>query len=413
MKIIHFADLHLGVEAYGRADPETGLSTRLVDFLRSFDEMVKFAIDNKADLMLFCGDAYKSREPSQTQQREFAKRIRRLSLNNIPIFLLIGNHDLPNAVGRATATEIFDTLAVENVYVSSKPGIYSIPTASGNIQIVSLPWLRRSSLLAMLGKEDGRALNFNQINDRLQEILTGLIAENAAKLDPKLPAILSAHVWVLNARTGSEKHMTIGHEHMLLAGNVAHPSFDYVALGHIHRHQVLHDRPPVVYSGSLNRLDFGDEDDEKGFYVIDIETENRTGKRSVSYQFHPVSGRRFVTINVNIAPDDLDPSATALKAIHEQTDKARDSIVRLNLNVPSANAGQLRDNEIRQALSDAHYFTIARDIKKDTRLRLGNISAEEMTPIDALQKWLETKTVPQEKADTLIEYGQRLMQDEE
>ena len=115
MKILHFADLHLGVENYSHTDPVTGLSSRLQDFLKTLDELVDYAIEQRVDLVLFCGDAYKSREPSQTQQREFAKRLKRLSTSGIPIFLLIGNHDLPNAIGRATSTEIFDTLAVDNV----------------------------------------------------------------------------------------------------------------------------------------------------------------------------------------------------------------------------------------------------------------------------------------------------------
>ncbi len=163
MKILHFADLHLGVESYGRINPTTGLSSRLHDFLSALDQVVDYALQNKVDLVLFCGDAYKSREPSQTQQREFAKRINRLSTSGIPIFLLIGNHDLPNAIGRATSTEIFDTLAVKNVYVSNRPDIYRIPTNSGIIQIASLPWLRRSALLS---KEDTKNLDFEQINQR-------------------------------------------------------------------------------------------------------------------------------------------------------------------------------------------------------------------------------------------------------
>ena len=139
MKIIHFADLHLGVENYGRIDPATGLSSRLTDFLAAFDELVDFALAEKVDLVLFCGDAYKTREPTQTQQREFARRINRLATAGIPVFLLTGNHDLPNAIGRATATEIFDTLAVKNVYVANRPDIYKIPTPGGTVQVVAYP----------------------------------------------------------------------------------------------------------------------------------------------------------------------------------------------------------------------------------------------------------------------------------
>jgi exonuclease SbcD len=410
MKILHFADLHLGVESYGRLDPATGLSSRLLDFLSALDRVVDYALENKVDLVLFCGDAYKSREPSQTQQREFAKRIRRLSTNGIPIFLLIGNHDLPNAIGRATTIEIFDTLAVKNVYVSNRPDIYRIPTNSGTIQIVSLPWLRRSALLS---KEETKNLTFEQINQRAQQVLTDTIAANIPKLDPELPSILAAHVWVSGAQVGSESLMTIGQEHVLLVSNVSNPAFDYIALGHIHKHQVLSHNPPVVYSGSLERLDFSEEEDDKGFYVVDIEPDKETGKRQVSFDFHPITGRRFVTINIGIDSPDTEPTLTVLKAIGEQEDTVRDAIVRVNISLPAEVEGQLRDNDIRNALKEAHYFTIAKDIKRETRLRLENVTAEELTPIEALKKYLESrKDLSSERTKILLEHGEKLIQEQ-
>jgi exonuclease SbcD len=411
VKILHFADLHLGVESYGRLDPATGLSSRLLDFLNALDQVVNYAIDNKIDLALFCGDAYRSREPTQTQQREFAKRINRLTTNGIPIFLLVGNHDLHNAIGRATSTEIFDTLAVKNVYVSNRPQLYSIPTASGIIQIVSLPWLRRSALLT---KEETKNLTFEQINQRLQQALTRVIANKAQELDPELPAILAAHVWVSGAQVGSERSMTIGQEHALLLSNVAYPAFDYIALGHIHKHQVLSHNPPVVYAGSLERLDFSEEEDDKGFYLVEIEPDGEAGKRRVSFDFHQVVGRRFLTISVNIEPANTEPTAIVLKAIVEQQDKVRDAIVRLSISLPAESEGQLRENDIRNALKQAHYFTIAKDIKRETRLRLGGWTAEEINPLDALKTYLESrKDISSERARLLLEYGQRLIQEQE
>ncbi len=407
MKILHFADLHLGVESYGRIDQD-GLSTRLKDFLSALDQVVDYALENRVDLVLFCGDAYKSREPSQTQQREFARRINRLSTGGIPIFLLIGNHDLPNAIGRATTTEIFDTLAVKNVYVSNRPDIYRIQTNSGTVQIASLPWLRRS---ALLGKEETKNLDFEQINQRLQQVLTNIIAAHALKLDPALPAILAAHVWVSGAKIGSESLMTIGQEHVLLPGNVANPAFDYVALGHIHKHQVLSDNPPVVYAGSLERVDFGEEEDEKGFYLVEIGLDKEAGKRPVSFAFHPVRGRRFLTINADVEPEDTDATSTVLKAVAEQEDKVSDAIVRLQISLPVELEGQLRDNDIRDALKEAYYFTIAKDVRREARLRLGTWTAEEITPLEALQKWLETQKFSPAHARLLLEYGERLIEE--
>ena len=103
MKFIHFSDLHIGVENYGRIDPETGMSTRLLDFLHAYDQLVEYAISNKVDAVLFAGDAYKSRDPSQTHQREFASRVARLTSEGIPVVLVTGNHDLPSVAARASA----------------------------------------------------------------------------------------------------------------------------------------------------------------------------------------------------------------------------------------------------------------------------------------------------------------------
>jgi exonuclease SbcD len=410
LKILHFADLHLGVETYGRINPDTGLSTRLNDFLAALDQIVDYALGNGVDLVLFCGDAYKSREPSQTQQREFAKRINRLATSGIPIFLLVGNHDLPNAVGKATTTEIFDTLAVKNVYVSNRPDIYRIATNGGIVQMASLPWPRRSALLS---KEETKNLNFEQMRQLLQQKLTNIIAAHATRIDPSLPSLLAAHVWVSGSRVGSESAMTIGQEHVLLLSNVANPAFDYVALGHIHRHQALSENPPVVYAGSLQWVDFNEEGDDKGFYLVEIDSAKPSGERLVSFDFHPVEGRRFLTINADIGLEEVDPTSAVLRAIAGQDKKVKDAIVRLQVSLPAEIEGQLRDSEIRGALKDAYYLTIAKDVKREARLRLGNFTVEEIQPLEALQKYLETQKLSPERARLLLEYGERLIRGEE
>jgi len=399
--------LHLGVESYGRIDPASGLSSRFHDFLATFDKLVDYALEKRVDLVLFCGDAFKSRDPSQTQQREFARRIKRLSEGGISVFLLIGNHDLPNAVGRATTTEIYDTLAVESVYVADRPTTHKVKTKNGTIQITALPWLRRSVLLS---KDDAKNLNFEQLNQKMQDVLTRIIKTEAEKPDPALPSILAAHVWVSGARIGSEDTMTIGQEQVLLPGNVANPAFDYIALGHIHRHQLLCETPPMAYAGSLERLDFGDEKDDKGFYLVDIKTDNKTGGRKVSYRFHKLEGRRFITIKADIKLDDTDPTASVLEAIFKHD--VKDAIVRLHISLSQESEGQIIDSQIRSALKEAYYFTFSRDVKRQSRVRLGNHSAEEITPVDALEAYVKDRDFSLSYGKTLLKYGKELIKEQ-
>ena len=72
LRILHLADIHLGMENYGRVDPVTGLSSRLGDFLRSLDQALDWALDNDVHLVLIAGDIFKNRDPTPTIQREFA-----------------------------------------------------------------------------------------------------------------------------------------------------------------------------------------------------------------------------------------------------------------------------------------------------------------------------------------------------
>ena len=101
--------------------------------------------------------------------------------------------------------------------------------------------------------------------------MTAAIGRRIGELDPDVPAILSGHVTVNGATVGSERSMMLGQDHVLLSSALGRPQLDYVALGHIHKHQVLRtDNPMVVYSGSLQRVDFSEEDDEKGFCLIEV-----------------------------------------------------------------------------------------------------------------------------------------------
>ena len=392
MKILHFADLHLGMENYGRHDPVSGLHSRLVDFLRSFDELVDFAIAEKVDLVLFAGDAYRTRDPSPTQQREFAARIRRIRAAGIPLFILVGNHDLPNAAGRANSVEIFDTLAVEGVTIATNFATYTVETLAGPLQIVALPWVLRSALLT---REAYKNLSLLDLNNLMLEKVSGGLELLIAELDPALPAILAAHGTVQGAVYGSERSVMIGADLVLPPSLVGHPSFLYAALGHVHKHQALNNNPPVVYAGSVDRIDFGEERDAKGFVLVELDA------RGARWRFVPLHTRPFVTIRAEAMSDE--PTMDVLAAI--QSHNIDGAIVRLIIHTTPERAGLLRDADIRQALKPAWFVAgITREVAQTDRTRLGAQGGiEGLTPREALERYFVEKRISGEHARALLE----------
>ena len=410
MRILHFSDLHIGVENYGRIDPATGLSTRLGDFLGSLDEVVEFALNEQVDLVLLAGDAYKGRDPSQTHQREFARRLHTLSSAGVPVFLLVGNHDLPNASSRANAVEIFPTLQVPNVHIGDNLQTYNISTPAGPLQVVAVPWPRRGGILT---REESRGLTIEEVRQRIEEVMTTGIQARVDALDPDIPAILSGHVTINGSTVGTERSMMLGNDHVLLVSAVHRPELEYVALGHIHKHQVLRREPPmVVYSGSLQRVDFSEEGDDKGFCVIDLDTEAPQGQRLADFRFQPVQARPFVTIDVQVPPGESDPTAAVLRAISRRD--IADAVVRVRVRAPAAVSTPLREGEIREALQPAHYIAaVSLELDGPRRTRLDRDSADDLQPMQALRLYLESREAEPQRRDKIIRYAEELIQADE
>ena len=419
MRVIHFADLHIGVETYGRPLPERGWSSRMQDFLDAYDTMVDYALAEQADAVIFAGDAYKAREPSQTHQREFARRIRRLSDAGIATFLLVGNHDLPNAEGRAHALEIFRTLHVPNVYVGDNwwfaqngfvPQV--MHTRSGPLQVAFVPWPQVSRLLAA---DDAVAeMPLDQQMKAVEDKLAALIRAQAEALDPALPALLSCHIsvndFLVRENQGSEQWMTIGTSPTVLKSSLCEQSFDYIALGHHHNNLDLQMNTPCWYSGSMQPVDFGEEGQAKGFMTFDIDTAMSRGSRLTGAgapRLQQVPARRFVTIEVS--PRDDDPTPEVCRAIEKK--EVAGAIVRVEVKLSSEQARQFRMPEARRALEPAHYVAGIRTVlPEDTRSRLpAGVQPDAASPIESLDLYLRLKDFDDGRRERLRRAAEELM----
>lgn len=408
IRVLHTADIHIGIEKYGHTDPSTGLNTRLNDFLKVFDEVVDYAINEQVDLFLFAGDAYKARDPNPTHQREFATRIHRLAKAGIPVLLLIGNHDVAPAIGRATSVDIFETLQVPNVTVASRPKVHVVETRNGPLQVAALPWIQHSTLMT---RDEYRNKTMEEIKSNIAERIALGVDNLVEQLDPKLPAILTAHISVDGATVGSERSVMLGQDVTVLRSVLAREAFNYVALGHIHKHQVLGNTPPVVYSGSLERIDFGEEKEEKGFCVVHLPEggADEEGKRSpANFFFQKTGARHFQTIKLTPGADD--PTADVLHMLERY--ELEDAIVRLEIKVDDDVAAKLRDNEIRKVLHErkvGHIAAISREIDESARSIRRTTDIASRTDRELLEIYFRDKNVGEDRLKKLLEYGDRII----
>ncbi len=405
INLLHLADIHIGMENYGRLDPKSGLNSRVVDFLRRMSQVIDLALEREVDVCIFAGDAYKNQRPNPTFQREFARRIKRLAGEGVPVVLLVGNHDMATADRAASSLDIFGVLDVPGVIVADREQVHQLTCRRGQpLQVATVPYPQRSRLLA---RETYQNMTIEELDMEVGRIMAENLADLAAEAQekPDIPAVLTAHLSVGGATHGSEQSVMIGRDVVVLKSLLADPAWDYVALGHIHKHQELNhgQQPPIVYPGSLERIDFGEEGERKGFVMVEVM------RGQAQWEFLPVQARPFVTIRL-----DVTQSAEPMIAILDELEQhpVEGAIVRVIIKATEAQEIILDEKPMRQALRGASYIaSIILDIDRPQRHRLGGISAEELTPREALERYLDSKGTGAERKTELLRHAQIIFEE--
>lgn len=403
IRLLHFADLHIGMENFGQIDPDTGVNQRVLDFIQRLRDIVDMALEREADLVIFAGDAFKTRDPNPTYQRELARQVMRLARAGVPIVLLVGNHDIPIIANRASSVDIFRTLEVPNVIVGRKEELHRIETRRGVIQVGTAPWPQRARLLQ---QEENRNLNAEQLDRLLADTVTDELRRLSEQVDPALPAVLAGHFTVSGARFGSERSVMIGQDVVINLSALNLPAWDYVALGHIHKHQDLNpgNYPSVVYSGSPERIDFGEEFEPKGFCWVNV------ARGETSWEFVTVPARRFITIDADATRDGDAPTEAVLRAIERHD--LQDAVVRARVTLLQAQDAVFRPRDIERVIRErgARFFVgIQKQIQREMRSRIGVRNPESLTPAQLLERFFISKATPPDRMKALMELAGQII----
>jgi len=400
IKILHLSDVHLGSGfSHGRLNPVTGLNTRFEDFVRSLSYCIDRAIAEPVDLVLFGGDAFPDATPPPIVQEAFANQFRRLVDAGIPTVLLVGNHDQHSQGQGGASLCIYRTLGVPGFVVGDRLETHRIQTQNGPVQVITLPWLTRSTLLT---RPETEGVSLADVNQLLISRLVVALEGEIRRLDADVPTVLLAHLMIDTAHYGAERFLAVGKGFTVPMSLLVRPCFDYVALGHVHKHQILCHQPPVVYPGSIERVDFGEEHEDKGFMLVEVE------RGQTRLQFCPLSVRSFRTLNVDLSGVE-DPQSVLMQAIKPEV--IQDAIVRLIYKLRADQLDQIDTAPLHQSLSTAHSYTIHPELVSQlARPRLPELGAGSgIAPLDALQAYLASREDLKNIADAMREAAQSLL----
>ncbi len=405
IKILHLSDIHMGSGfSHGRINPETGLNTRLEDFVNTLSRCIDRALTEPVDMVLFGGDAFPDATPPPYVQEAFASQFRRLVDANIPTVLLVGNHDQHSQGQGGASLCIYRTLGVPGFVVGDTLTTHHIQTPNGYVQVMTLPWLTRSTLMT---RQETEGISLAEVNQLLIERLRVVLEAEIRRLNPEIPTVLLGHLMADNASFGAERFLAVGKGFTIPLSLITRPCFDYVALGHVHRHQNLNksNNPPIIYPGSIERVDFSEEKEDKGYVMIELE------KGKVNWGFCALPVRSFRTIEVDVSKAE-DPQAAIIKVISKY--EITDAVVRLIYKLRSEQLDLIDGAELHAALAPSHNYTIQAElISQLARPRVPELSAcNSIDPIEALKTYLDNREDLQEIAASMLEAAQKLLTDD-
>ena len=366
MKILTFADLHLGVSTYGRIDPETNLNTRVLNALKSLDEMIDYAIRKNIKVIVFAGDAYKNSLQPPTITKEFNTRIRKALDHGIKVLILDGNHDVDKMETKKSPLNVFSDLKVQNSFQTRFHKEVELEVDDEKVKFVFLPTYHTK--------------------ESIEEIV-----ENTEYTG--VPIVYIFHGTyrgaLLNEWNIADKETYIDPEIFDKEGVAA------VVSGHLHKHQTMYNSPLVYYVGSLQRVDFSEEKQPKGFVVLDVERDS-----SVTYDFIELESQKFFTLDLDLIGVEEETNEI-LESLKMFKSKIKDSILRIRVDVDkSTTINEKTIYEYARTIGVESVLDIQKKYKRSETIRNSDLT-EHVNELDSLEMYFKEK----ENAKHIVKLG--------
>ncbi len=391
MKILHTADWHLGKVLHKQELKE--------DFDLFFDWLIQLIRKEAIDVLLISGDIFDIANPSIQVRRRYYDCLKAFTKLDLEVVITGGNHD---SVGMLEAPK--DLLEMMNIRViggakeTIEDELIKIDKASTkeSIIIAAVPFLRDRDV-----RKQGRSEDQNDRTKALQAGIENHYAELAAiakEKYPLIPAIAMGHLYARGSQISeSEREIHLGNAAMI-ESKIFDPYFDYVALGHIHKPQIIGKDERVRYSGSPIPLSFSEREDKKTVIVIDVQ-----GKKDIAIQSHLIPCQR----KLKKIKGTFQEVSQALLAIKKDTALVpfielliQEAQYRADL-IPEVNELLSKVNQEDNYLVLKHKIEFLDTIDDTAKLFTIGSQIEDLDPSDVFEKRLEGQDISDDKKDRL------------
>ncbi len=384
-------DVHEGINFGYRIDPRTGVSDRAMDIHRNFVAAAKYAVERGSRLFIVLGDMFDRTHVSPVF-REMVRRdvIEPLREAGIEVWLLAGNHDQPRSMPRSTSLDDFK--AFSNVSVFRTPQVETREIDGKKVGFVIAPFLHPEQFIEKL-REKGYEIGQDDSFPAAQRLWKQWIKDSVEELESDFTMLLG-HYHVEGSQLSAFNRNQYLPSEFSFSREMVPDEVDLALFGHIHLHQQVTGK--IVYVGSVERIDWGERDEEKGFVSVDADDK--------SWEFVRLDTRPMLKVQLDLSSSE-NPTKDILDGLPDDMNGA---LLRLFLKGPEGLRSKINEKKVADALSNAFFHEVRWEEFSEEKAGYTEFTVD---PHELFQRFVSQNYSKHPDKEKLLEHGGEVLRE--
>lgn len=399
--IYFIGDTHFGKKYPFLKDYKLLLSERNYDVINNCESIVKSAIENVADCVVFLGDVYEHQSNSPTIRKIVRERVfEPLNRADIQVIIIGGNHDSIRYLERGA--DIEDLVSYSNCSVFTTFDTRIIETKSGErVGFVLLPFIHYDVIcdLARKNLEQFRNMPPDQNYANAQAIIKDFVNQMVEEIKDCDRKILVGHYYLHGAKVHDTQHaLDIYGEFTFTREMIQRESFDLVVFGHVHLYQEVWGDGRIIIPGSVDRIDMGERDSDKYYITYDPASDHvsKTG----------IPCRTLIKIDIVVPQEESDITTFILEKL-PTTEEIKDAQCKVTIECEKGKEISINKQEIEKQFSGAFYADIK--YEEQSEVELQHLRELNLDPLSLYDDYLQQKYQDHELFEDLKREGRDVL----